>query len=229
MHNVPPEVDFESSRSPAKSVLKQSQSALFGSITHMTTLSVFTCMMSFELLQKWQTPKTRGNSGTTTKRAPNTTRARERQQARQERSKTQRQRDKTASRRDQREQDQHTRAKQLATAPTAQTRSTPSNDAPQTPPTRNRHRHTPPQRAQPAPHARPPANRPERTPTAPTPPALRQLEYQGNCFSMARCAGGPTKSWLTAQTLCRPGDSTKMCVDTIKIAASAPSSRVSTF
>ena len=35
-HNVPPEVDFESARSPAKSKsLKQSQSALFGSITHM--------------------------------------------------------------------------------------------------------------------------------------------------------------------------------------------------
>ena len=46
MHNVPPEVDFESSRSPAKSVLKQSQSALFSSITHITILSVFTSMMN---------------------------------------------------------------------------------------------------------------------------------------------------------------------------------------
>ena len=42
-HNVPPDVDFESSRSPRKvRVLKQSQSALFGSITYMTILLVFT-------------------------------------------------------------------------------------------------------------------------------------------------------------------------------------------
>ena len=42
-HNVLPEVDFESSRSLAKfGVLKQ---ALFGSITHITILFVFTCVM----------------------------------------------------------------------------------------------------------------------------------------------------------------------------------------
>ena len=47
MHNVPPEVDFESSRSHAKiGVLKQSQSALFGSITHTTKLFVITRMMN---------------------------------------------------------------------------------------------------------------------------------------------------------------------------------------
>ena len=47
MHNVPPEVDFESSRSPAKiGVLKQSQSALFCSVPHMTILFVFTCVMN---------------------------------------------------------------------------------------------------------------------------------------------------------------------------------------
>ena len=42
-HNVPPDVDFESSRSPAKSgVLKQSQPALFCSMTHITILCIFT-------------------------------------------------------------------------------------------------------------------------------------------------------------------------------------------
>ena len=47
MHNVPPEVDFESSRSPRKiRVLKQSQSPLFCSITHITILFVFTCVMN---------------------------------------------------------------------------------------------------------------------------------------------------------------------------------------
>ena len=47
MHNVPPDVDFESSRSPAKiGVMKQSQSALFGSVSHMAILFVFTCMMN---------------------------------------------------------------------------------------------------------------------------------------------------------------------------------------
>ena len=46
MHNVPPDVDFESSRSPAKiGVLKQSQSPLFGSVSHMTILFVITCVM----------------------------------------------------------------------------------------------------------------------------------------------------------------------------------------
>ena len=44
---VPPEVDFESSRSPAKSrVWKQSQSALFCSVTHLTILFVFTFVMN---------------------------------------------------------------------------------------------------------------------------------------------------------------------------------------
>ena len=39
MHNVPPEEDFESSRSPRKiGVLKQSQSALFSSIKHIAIL-----------------------------------------------------------------------------------------------------------------------------------------------------------------------------------------------
>ena len=47
MHNVPTDVDFESSRSPAKiGVLKQSQSALFGRITHIAILFVPTCMMN---------------------------------------------------------------------------------------------------------------------------------------------------------------------------------------
>ena len=47
MHNVPPEVDFESSRSPATvRVLKQSQSALFDSVSHVTILFVITCMMN---------------------------------------------------------------------------------------------------------------------------------------------------------------------------------------
>ena len=47
MHNVPPEVDVESSRSPAKiGVLKQFQSALFCSVSHMTILFVITCMMN---------------------------------------------------------------------------------------------------------------------------------------------------------------------------------------
>ena len=45
MHNVPPEVDFESSRSREVRVLKQSQSALFGSVSHMTILSISTCVM----------------------------------------------------------------------------------------------------------------------------------------------------------------------------------------
>ena len=48
-HNVPLEVDFESSRSPREvRVLKQSQSALFSSIFHMTILFVFTWVM-----KKW--------------------------------------------------------------------------------------------------------------------------------------------------------------------------------
>ena len=47
MHNVPPEEDFESSRSPEKiRVLTQSQPALFLSITHLTILCVFTCVMN---------------------------------------------------------------------------------------------------------------------------------------------------------------------------------------
>ena len=47
MHNVPPDVDFESSWSPCKiGVLKQSQSALFGSVSHMAILFVFTCVMN---------------------------------------------------------------------------------------------------------------------------------------------------------------------------------------
>ena len=47
MHNVPPDVDFESSRSPAKTgVLKQSQSALFCSVSHVTILFVITCVMN---------------------------------------------------------------------------------------------------------------------------------------------------------------------------------------
>ena len=42
-----PEVDFESSSSPREvRVLKQSQSALSGSIPHMTILFVFTRMMN---------------------------------------------------------------------------------------------------------------------------------------------------------------------------------------
>ena len=45
-HNVPPEVDFESSRSPSKSESWNSPSALLGSITHMTIFSIFTCMMN---------------------------------------------------------------------------------------------------------------------------------------------------------------------------------------
>ena len=44
-HNVPPEVDFESSESPAKSESGQSQPALFSSITNITILFVFTCVM----------------------------------------------------------------------------------------------------------------------------------------------------------------------------------------
>ena len=46
-HNVPPDVDFEFSRSPAKSESwKKSQSALFCSVSHMTILFVFTCVMN---------------------------------------------------------------------------------------------------------------------------------------------------------------------------------------
>ena len=47
MHNVPPDVDFESSRSPEKSeFLKQSQPALLCIVSHMTILFVITCVMS---------------------------------------------------------------------------------------------------------------------------------------------------------------------------------------
>ena len=47
MHNVPPEVDFEIFKISRKvRVLKQSQSALFGSISHMTILFVLTRMMN---------------------------------------------------------------------------------------------------------------------------------------------------------------------------------------
>ena len=47
MHNVPPEVDFESPKISRKiGVLKQSQSALFCSITHIAVLFVFTCVMN---------------------------------------------------------------------------------------------------------------------------------------------------------------------------------------
>ena len=46
MHNVPPEVDFESSRSSAKSESWNSPSLhLFCSVTHITILFVFTCAM----------------------------------------------------------------------------------------------------------------------------------------------------------------------------------------
>ena len=46
-HNVPPEVDLWILKISRKiGVLKQSQSALFGSITHMTILFVFTCVMN---------------------------------------------------------------------------------------------------------------------------------------------------------------------------------------
>ena len=47
MHNVPPEVDFESSTSPAKSESWNSpKSASFGSASHVTTLLQFTCVMN---------------------------------------------------------------------------------------------------------------------------------------------------------------------------------------
>ena len=46
-HKVPPEVDFESIKISRKiGVLQQSQSALFGSVSHMTILFVLTCMMN---------------------------------------------------------------------------------------------------------------------------------------------------------------------------------------
>ena len=47
IHNVPPEVDFESSSFLCKvRVLEQSQSALFCSVTHMTMLSEVNCVMN---------------------------------------------------------------------------------------------------------------------------------------------------------------------------------------
>ena len=50
MHNVPPEVDFEYSRSPAKiGVLKQSQPVMFCSITHIAILFVFTCVIMYDI------------------------------------------------------------------------------------------------------------------------------------------------------------------------------------
>ena len=45
MHNVPPDVDFKSSRSPAKSESWNSPNLhCFGSVSHMTILFVFKCM-----------------------------------------------------------------------------------------------------------------------------------------------------------------------------------------
>ena len=41
MHNVPPEVEFESSRSPAKSESWKSQPALFCNTIHITTLCIY--------------------------------------------------------------------------------------------------------------------------------------------------------------------------------------------
>ena len=47
VHKISPEVDFESSRSPAKSESWNSpQSALFGSVHHMATLFVVACVMN---------------------------------------------------------------------------------------------------------------------------------------------------------------------------------------
>ena len=47
MHNVPPEVEFESSKSPAKSESWNSPSQhCFGSNTHIAILFVFTCVMN---------------------------------------------------------------------------------------------------------------------------------------------------------------------------------------
>ena len=47
MHNVPPDVDVESLKISRKiGVLKKSKSALFGSVSHMTILPVFPCMMN---------------------------------------------------------------------------------------------------------------------------------------------------------------------------------------
>ena len=47
MHTMPPEVDFESSRSPCKiGVLRESQSALLGRISHMTILPERTRVMN---------------------------------------------------------------------------------------------------------------------------------------------------------------------------------------
>ena len=47
MHNVPPDVEFESSRSLRKiGVLKQFQSAMFSSVSHITIPIVSTCVMN---------------------------------------------------------------------------------------------------------------------------------------------------------------------------------------
>ena len=46
IHKTPHEVDFESSRSPAKSVLKQTQSAMLCRVSHVTTLSEIARVMS---------------------------------------------------------------------------------------------------------------------------------------------------------------------------------------
>ena len=45
VHNVQPDIYLEPLRSPSKSESKQSESALFGSVSHMEILCVLTYMM----------------------------------------------------------------------------------------------------------------------------------------------------------------------------------------
>ena len=82
------------------------------------------------------------------------------------------------------------------------------------------------QRAQP--HARPPANTHNARRPRPNRKLFASSSVKENVFPWP-VEEGPTRSWRTTQTLRRAGNSTRMCVDTVKIAASALSSLFSTF
>ena len=163
-------------------------------------------MEFLKLLQKRPTPKIQGNSGEKTqqKRAPNTTRAREtagRARAQQDTTATRqngKQTQPTGTRQRHTNSSEQQHQQHKRTARRATTRHKRHKRQQRKADTATRHRNPP---GSPRTHARQP------TPQTPA-------EYQGNRFSTARCR--------------RPDEVlAKMCVDTVKIAASAPSSRFS--